>query len=96
MSDRMTDLGGTVADVLNALNQVVNYAGLQPVKSTALPSGWIPVGMQGAVCHGVHTPWSFGAPIINEQTNKKTIIGEQFSASDVPVDDKLGIVAVLP
>lgn len=95
-NDRMTTLGGSPADLLNSLNQVVNYAGLDPIKSSALPSGWIPVFMKGAVCHGVHTPWSFGAPITNENTGNKYILGEQYSASDVPVDDKIGIVAVLP
>lgn len=94
--DRMTDLGGTPAEVLNQLNEVVRYAGLDPVKSSALPSGWIPVFQKGAVCHGVHTPWSFKPPITNEDTGIEYILGEQFSASDVPVNDRIGIVAVLP
>ena len=94
--DRMTDLGGTPAEVLNQLNEVVRYAGLEPIKSSALPSGWIPVFQKGAVCHGVHTPWSFKPPITNENTGIEYILGEQFSASDVPVNDRIGIVAVLP
>ena len=92
--DRMTTLGGSPAELLNQMNEVTNYAGLDPIKSSALPSGWIPVFMKGAVCHGVHTPWSFKNPIINENTGNEYILGEQYSASDVPVDDKLGIVAV--
>ena len=95
-NDRMTYLGGSPADLLNALNQVVNYAGLEPVKSSALPSGWIPVGEKGAACHGVHTSWMFKPPITNEDTGNEYILGEQYSGSDVPVNDRLGIVAVLP
>ena len=94
--DRFTDLGGSAAEALNMMNQVVNYAGLDPIKSSALPSGWIPVFQKGAVCHGVHIPWAFEPPITNENTGVKYILGEQYSASDVPVNDKIGIVAVLP
>lgn len=94
--DRMTNLGGTPAEVLNQMNEVVKYAGLDPIKSSALPSGWIPVFQKGAVCHAVHTPWAFEPPITNEHTGVKYILGEQYSASDVPVNDKIGIVAVLP
>ena len=94
--DRMTNLGGTPAEVLNQMNEVVKYAGLDPIKSSALPSGWIPVFQKGAVCHGVHTPWAFEPPITNENTGIKYILGEQYSASDVPVNDRIGIVAVLP
>ena len=95
-SDRMTNLGGTPAEALNQLNQVTRYGGLEPVKSSALPNGWIPVFQKMAACHGVHTPWAFEPPITNENTGIKYILGGQFSASDVPVNDKIGIVAVLP
>ena len=95
-SDRMTNLGGTPAEALNQLNQVTRYGGLEPVKSSALPNGWIPVFQKMAACHGVHTPWAFEPPITNEHTGIKYILGNQFSASDVPVNDKIGIVAVLP
>ena len=92
----MTYLGGSPAELLDQLNQVVSYAGLDPVKSTALPAGWVPVMKKGAACHGVHTPWSFKPPITNEDTGNEYILGNQYSASDVPVNDMLGIVAVLP
>ena len=95
-SDRMTNLGGTPAEALDQLNRVTRYGGLEPVKSSALPNGWIPVFQKMAVCHGVHTPWAFEPPITNENTGVKYILGNQFSASDVPVNDKIGIVAVLP
>ena len=95
-SDRMTNLGGTPAEALNQLNQVTRYGGLVPVKSSALPNGWIPVFQKMAVCHGVHTPWAFEPPITSEHTGVKYILGNQFSASDVPVNDRIGIVAVLP
>ena len=94
--NRMTNLGGTPAEVLDELNKVTRYGGLEPIKSSALPSGWIPVFQKMAVCHGVHTPWAFEPPITNEHTGVKYILGNQFSASDVPVNDKIGIVAVLP
>ena len=95
-SDRMTYLGGSPAELLDQLNQVVSYAGLEPVKSTALPAGWVPIMKKGAACHGVHTPWMFKPPITNEDTGNEYILGNQYSASDVPVNDMLGIVAVLP
>lgn len=95
-SDRMTFLGGTPAELLDQMNQVVRYGGLDPVKSSALPTGWIPVFKKGAACHGVHTPWMFEPPITNENTGVKYVLGEQYSGSDVPVNDMIGVVAVLP
>lgn len=94
--DRMTTLGGTPAEVLNQMNKVTKYGGLEPIKSSAMPERWIPVLQKGAACHGVHTPWSFKPPITNENTGIEYVLGEQFSASDVPVNDRIGIVAVLP
>ena len=94
--NRMTNLGGSPAEVLNQMNEVVKYAGLEPIKSSAMPARWLPVLQKGAACHGVHTPWAFRPPITNEHTGIDYILGEQFSASDVPVNDRIGVVAVLP
>ena len=94
--DRFTNLGGSAAEALNMMNEVVNYAGLEPIKSSAMPERWIPVLQKGAACHGVHTPWSFKPPITNEDTGIEYILGNQFSASDVPVNDRIGVVAVTP
>ena len=92
--ERMTHLGGSPADLIDRMNQVMRYAGLEPIRTTAFPSEYGIVGVKGAACHAVHIPWMFGNPLTDWNTGQKFILGEQWSGSDVPVNDKIALVGV--
>ena len=92
--DRMTYLGGTPADILDRMNEVMRHAGLETVRTTAFPGEYAIVGMMGAACHAVQLPWQFGDILTNWDTGEKYLLAEQFSGSDVPVSDKLSLVGV--
>ena len=91
---RMTHLGGSPADLMDRMNEVIRYAGLDPIRTTAFPSQYGIVGQKGAVCHAVHIPWMFGAPLTDWETGIKYTLGEQWSGSDCPVSDKIALVGV--
>jgi len=67
---------------------------MRPIKTEAIPEEWVPIGMQGAGVHMVHTPWNIKGPVINENTGDEHYIADQFSASDVPVREKLAVVGI--
>ena len=91
---QFTEAGRTPADALSRLNQVLNYEGLEPVKTTAIPNAWIVVGVKGATVYRIHTPWSMQGPIISEVTGVRYFISEEFSAYEVPVKEKLHVVGI--
>lgn len=92
--DRMTHLGGSPADLLDRMNEVIRYAGLDTVRTTAFPPEYGIIGMKGAVCHAVHIPWMFGEVLTNWETGVKYVLGEQWSGSDCPVNDQIALVGV--
>jgi hypothetical protein len=91
---QFTNLGGNPSDILDRFNNIGSYAGIMPIKSTAIPKEWIISGMRGSVVHKVHTPWGMRGPVIDENTGEDHYLAEQFSASDVPVPDKLSVVGI--
>ena len=74
--DRMTFLGGSPADMMNQINQVMRYEGLEPIATSAIPKDYVIIGRKSAVCHSVHIPWMFTDLIIDEGTGNKNILGE--------------------
>ena len=91
---RMTYLGGSPADLIDRMNEVMRYAGLDTVRTTAFPAEYGIIGMKGAVCHAVHIPWLFGEPLTDWETGKQYVLGQQWSGSDTPVNDKIALVGV--
>ena len=92
--DRMTHLGGTPADMLDRMNQVLTHGGLQTVRTSAIPSDWAIVAQMGSVCHGIQIPWMFGDILTDWRTGEKYILTEQFSGTDCPVSDKISLVGI--
>ena len=92
--DRMTALGGTPADLLNRMNEVLLHAGLETVRTNAFSNEYGIVGQLGACCHAVQIPWSFGDVLTDWTTGAKYILGNQFSGSDVPVNDMLSLIGI--
>ena len=91
---RMTHLGGSPADLLDRMNQVLLFEGLDTVKTTAFPPEYAIVGQKGAACHSVHIPWMFDQLLTDWETGNKFVLGEQWSGSDVPVSDKISLVGI--
>ena len=90
----MTYLGGSPADLMDQLNQVMRYAGMDPVATTAIPKGYAIIGEKGAICHAVQIPWMFSDPIIDEGTGNRNTLGEQWTGTDCPVNDRLSLVGL--
>ena len=91
---QFTEAGRTPADALSRLNMVLNYEGLEPVKTTAIPNAWIVVGVKGATVYRIHTPWGMTGPIVSEVTGNRYFISEEYSAYEVPVKEKLHVVGI--
>jgi hypothetical protein len=91
---QFTEAGRTPADALSRLNQVLNYEGLEPVKTSAIPNAWIVVGVKGATVYRVHTPWSMEGPIVNADTGNRYFISEEYTAYEVPVKEKFCLVGI--
>ncbi len=91
---QFTEAGRTPADALSRLNQVLNYSGLEPVMTTAIPNAWVVVGVKGATVYRIHTPWNMTGPIVNAATGERVFISEEYSAYEVPVKEKLHVVGI--
>ena len=90
---QFTNDGGNPSDILDEMNNISKYAGLKPYKSTAISKDYVIVGMQGSAYHRVHTAWHLKHSI--SETLQDHYAAIQFSASDVPVRDKIGVVGIL-
>jgi hypothetical protein len=86
--------GGNPSDVLDRMNNIARYSGLMPIKTTAIPKDYIIIAMKGSVLHKVQTPWMMHGPEVNENTGNHTYLAQQFSASDMPKNDKIAIVGI--
>ena len=93
-SPYMTNLDGTDADMLDRMANVTRFSGLSPIMTTALEDQFLVVGERNAACHHIHTPWMLEGPITEETKGHKFYIAEEYSADEIPVTDKLGIVGV--
>ncbi len=91
---QFTSAGATASDVLNRLNEVMTYAGLSPVKTSAIPSQWVIIGEEGACIYRVHTPWSMRGPITDKDTGHDYYLGEEYTGAIVPIDNKLSLVGI--
>ena len=91
---QFTASGATASDMLSKLNEVLSYAGVTPIKTSALPQQWMVLGQKGACAYRVHTPWSMRGPITDPATGYDYFLGEEFSGALVPVDDKLSLVGI--
>ncbi len=91
---QFTASGATASDMLSKLNEVLAYAGVSPIKTSAIPQQWMVMGQKGACAYRVHTPWSMRGPITDPATGYDYFLGEEYSGALVPVDDKLALVGV--
>ena len=89
-----TNLGATPAEQLTAMNEIMNYSGYDPVKSTALPRSFIPVFEKMSVYHLVHTSWAMEPTEMNERTADKYIIGQQYTGNKMVVPEQGMPVAI--
>lgn len=89
-----TQSGSTPADILDRLNKVTTYAGLEVAKTSALPDGWMLVFERGACIYRNFLPWTVSGAFKNTATGDDEWIGEEYSGQDVPVKDKLSLVAI--
>lgn len=91
---QFTSAGSTPAETMDTLANILNYAGLAPTKTSAIPNGYILIGERGAAAYRVQTPWRVRGPITNQDTGNDYYLAEEFSAEDVPVKEKLALVLV--
>lgn len=91
---QFTASGARASDMLDRLNSVVSYAGLDPVRSSAIPQAWMVLGEKGACVYRVQIPWSMKGPITDVQNNNDYYIAEEYSGNDVPVLEKLIVVGI--
>ena len=91
---QFTNDGGNPADMLDRMNNIMRYRGMDLAETSAIQQPYIIVSQQGSVYHRVHTPWAMEPVEVNESTGNKTWIGGQFTASDMPVAEKTAIIAI--
>ncbi|MHC4395619.1 MAG: hypothetical protein ACYS1A_08180 [Planctomycetota bacterium] len=91
---QFTSAGSTPAETMDRLASVLNYAGLEPTKTSAIPNGYILIGEKGAAAYRVQRPWQVRGPITENTTGNDYYLAEEFSAEDVPVKEKLALVLV--
>lgn len=91
---QFTASGARVSDMLDRLNSVVSYAGLDPVRSSSIPQAWMVLGEKGACVYRVQIPWSMKGPITDVANNNDYYIAEEYSGNDVPVAEKLIVVGI--
>ena len=89
-----TQAGGTPADIMDRLNKVTAFAGLDPTKTSAMPNAWILVGEKGSCYYRNQIPWNVTGPFKDTTTGNDEWIGEEYSGQDVPVPAKLALVGV--
>jgi len=93
---QFTESGRSPAEVMDRLANVMNYAGLAPVKTSAIPNGYILIGEKGSAVYRVHTPMNLKGPYTIGATNKghDYYHVEEYSGFDVPVMDKSSLVLI--
>lgn len=91
---QFTQSGARASDMLDRLNNVVSYAGLDPVKSSAIPQAWMVLGERGSCVYRVQTPWSMRGPITDVANGNDYYLAEEYSGNDVPVAEKLIVVGI--
>lgn len=91
---QFTTSGYTAGNVKDALAMVTNYDGQPIVESTQIPAGWIVCGKRGGAIYYVQTPWSIEGPFAIDNTRNRYWQVEEYSATDVPVTAKFGLVGV--
>lgn len=91
---QFTDSGRSPAEVMDRLANVMNYAGLEPVKSSAIPNGYILIGEKGSAVYRVHTPLKLVGPYKIDIKGHDYYHVEEYSGFDIPVMDKLALVLV--
>ena len=89
-----SELGRTPADTLDQLNNVINYAGLTPYKTSAMPYTWALVGQNGGAFYKVQTPWGLTGPVVDKDTGDKYWLAQEYSSTDVPKAEKFSLVAI--
>lgn len=91
---QFTELGRSNAEALSQFNQIVNYAGLSPIRSSAVPDEWIPICEPKPLEYRIHTPWSISGPIKNADTGDDYYLAEEWSGSDCPLGQKVTLVGI--
>lgn len=91
---QFTASGARASDMLDRLNSVVSYSGLDPVRSSAIPPAWMVLGERGSCVYRIQTPWSMKGPITDVQNNNDYYIAEEYSGNDVPVTAKLIVIGI--
>ena len=93
-SPMFTNSGATPADILDRFNNISVYAGMQSVKTSALPNDWILVFEKNACIYRNFIPLSISGSFKNTTNGDDEWIAEEYSGQDVPVKDKLSLVAI--
>jgi hypothetical protein len=91
---QFTEMGRFPGEIMDRLATVMNYGGLEPVRSSAIPNGYIIIGVKGATSYRVHTPLQLVGPYKIDIKGHDYYHVEEYSGFDVPVMDKLSTVLV--
>jgi len=91
---QFTESGRSPAEVMDRLANVMNYAGLTPTKTSAIPNGYILIGEKGSAVYRVHTPLKMVGPYKIDIKGHDYYHIEEYSGFDVPVMDKLTLVLI--
>jgi hypothetical protein len=93
-SPMMTNSLGSADMVLSALSRVMTFAGLEPIRSSAIPQGWILVGEKMSCLYRVQEAFSIRGPITSSLNGDDYYHGVSSEAVEVPVAGKLGVVGI--
>ena len=91
---QFTESGRSPAEVMDRLANVMNYAGLTPTKTSAIPNGYILIGEKDSAVYRVHTPLKMVGPYKIDIKGHDYYHIEEYSGFDVPVMDKLTLVLI--
>jgi len=89
-----TNAGATPADIMDRLNNVLSFAGLRPIKSSAIPQAWMPIGEMGAAVYVNQNPFNVTGPHVNTDTGDEIYIALESAGYDVPKTAKLSAVGI--
>ena len=93
-SPMMTSAMGSVDNVINALAKVMSFAGLSPIRTSAIPEGWIIIGEPNSLIYRVQKPFAVRGPITDAASGDDYYQGTASEALEIPVAGKIGVVGI--
>lgn len=91
---QFTHDGGSEANALNMMNEILRFDGTKTVWSTAIRQQWIINAQMMSTLYGLHTPFSLSSEQRTDEQGNRRYFGEQWSGGKVPKPEKSALVYI--